>query len=69
MRQEFAKGFSKTYREMPEGEFVETVLEELERWMFVKQDEKEQKIMIYPLAGKIQGHYPKNFTGEENDEQ
>lgn len=69
VRQEYAKGFSKTYREMPEGEFVETVLEELERWMFVKQDEKEQKILIYPLAGKIQGHYPKNFTGEENDEQ
>ena len=39
MKQEYGSGFSKNYREMPEGEFVKSVLDEMELWMFIRKEE------------------------------
>ena len=62
-------GFSKQYRDMPEGEFVKTVTNEMEKWMFIKQEKNQQQIKICPLAGKIEGRYPADFTGGISHEQ
>ena len=61
-------GFSKNYREMPEGEFVRIVSEAMETWMFIER-KPSREIMIYPAVGKIQGHYPKDYMGGQTDEQ
>ena len=61
VKQEFGSGFSKLYREMPEGEFIKTVTDEMEQWMFLKKLDDTHQIKICPLVGKIQGSYPKDF--------
>lgn len=69
VKRDFGSGFSKIYREMPEGEFVENVMDEMELWMFIRRLEATHQIKIYPLAGKIQGSYPKDYLGGKNNEQ
>lgn len=66
-------GFSKNYREMSEGEFVNTVMDAMELWRFIKREENAHQVEIYPVAGKLKGEYPKDFessnTGGVEDEQ
>ena len=68
IRQTYGKGFSKNYREMPESEFVKTVMDEMELWMLIKKDEKAHQVSIYPAAGKLRGQYPSDFAGGVEDE-
>ena len=56
------------YRDMPEGEFIKNVTDEMERWMFIKKVDDMHQIKICPLVGKIQGSYPEDYTGGRNDE-
>lgn len=55
--------FRKTIVEMPEGEFVKSVIDEMEVWMFIRKDEADHQIKICPLTGKIQGSYPADYMG------
>lgn len=68
IKQTYGKGFSKNYREMPESEFVKTVMDEMEMWMLIKKDEKAHQVSIYPAAGKLRGQYPSDFAGGVEDE-
>ena len=68
VKREFGNGFTKSYREMPEGEFVKEILETMERWTFIKRIESTHEIVIYPSAGKMTGSYPEDYTGESQDE-
>lgn len=68
VKAEFGSGFTKNYREMPDGEFVREVLEALERWTFLRQEEREHGIVIYPSAGKLAGRYPEDYTGGRANE-
>ena len=71
VRDKYKSGFTKNYRTMPEGEFVKLIKDEMERWMFIRVNDKTHQVMIYPAAGKIQGAYPDDYvpakdeTGEE----
>ena len=69
VKKEYGSGFSKNYREMSEGEFVKTVIDEMERWMFLKKEESMQQIKICPAVGKLQGSYPEDYSGGKEDEQ
>lgn len=69
VKKEYGSGFSKNYREMPEGEFVKQVIDEMELWMFLRKDDTSHQIRICPLTGKIQGSYPDDYTGGRKDEQ
>ena len=69
MRQENAEFFSKNYKEMPESEFVRSVVDEMECWKFLRRMEREHQVIIYPSAGKLQGCYPMEYVGESTDEQ
>lgn len=60
IRTEHGKGFGKDYRELPERKFMKLVIEELERWTFIRMG-NHQQVVIYPLAGKIIGRYPEDF--------
>lgn len=68
IKQTYGKGFSKNYREMPESEFVKTVMDEMELWMLIKKDEKAHQVSLYPAAGKLRGQYPSDFAGGVEDE-
>ena len=69
VKQRYGSGFSKNYREMPEGEFVRTVMDEMERWMFIRCEEELNQVKLCPLIGKIEGTYPTSYTGGNEDEQ
>ena len=60
VKQNYGSGFTKNYREMSDGEFLEDVVEQLKRWMFIKKRHKERQIVIYPAVGKMKGSYPYN---------
>ena len=68
VKREFGQGFTKNYREMPEGEFVKEILEAMEWWTFIKRIEGTHEIIFYPSAGKITGSYPEDYTGGSKDE-
>ena len=61
VKTEYGQGFIKGYREMPEGEFIRQVEEEMERWMLIRRNVREQTVLICPAAGKMEGHYPADF--------
>lgn len=65
VRKKCRSGFTKNYREMPEGEFVKSVSAEMERWMFVRISDNEHQVIIYPAAGKIEGSYPDDYIGSD----
>lgn len=54
VKRAYGSGFTKQYREIQEGEYVETMMEELRIWSFIRVIEKEHMVFIYPAAGKIQ---------------
>lgn len=68
VKQNYGSGFTKNYREMADGEFVDDVMEQLQRWMFIQKRQEERQIIIYPAAGKMKGRYPDNYTGGKADE-
>ena len=68
VKREFGQGFTKNYREMPEGEFVKEILEAMEWWTFIRRIEGTHEIIIYPSAGKMTGSYPEDYTGGKQDE-
>lgn len=69
VKQKYRSGFTKNYREMPQGEFVKIVEETMERWMFIQKRPLEHQVFILPACGKLKGSYPQNFTGGKEDEQ
>ena len=69
VKAESGLGFTKNYREMPEGEFVREIMENLERWTFIKCEEKDHQVIIYPSAGKMTGCYPDDYAGGNTNEQ
>ena len=68
VKRDFGQGFTKNYREMPEGEFVKEILEAMEWWTFIRRIEGTHEIIIYPSAGKMTGSYPEDYTGGKQDE-
>ena len=68
VKRDFGQGFTKNYREMPEGEFVKEILEAMEWWTFIRRIEGTHEIIIYPSAGKMTGSYPEDYTGGSKDE-
>ena len=66
VKREKGSGFTKNYREMPDGEFVKDVMEHMERWTFIKCQREEQQVIVYPLAGKMAGDYPADYQGMQS---
>lgn len=69
VKRDFARGFAKKYREMPDGEFVRVIAEEMERWMFSRELKEARQVRIYPAAGKLRGRYPEDFTDKTEEER
>lgn len=68
IKAEFGSGFLKNYREMPDGEFIRNVIEEMKLWTFIREEESSHQIRIYPSIGKMTGKYPADYIGGNGDE-
>ncbi len=68
VKADFGAGFTKNYREMPEGEFVRTVLEAMEIWSFIRM-EPEGYVHIHPIVARVAGEYPKDYRMPEENLQ
>ncbi len=62
IKEKYGNGFKKEYREMPEGKFIEEIMEELCKWTFMRIIGNQ--VRIYPICGKIVGAYPEDFVVE-----
>lgn len=71
VKEDSGSGFTKNYREMPDGEFVHEVTESMVKWTFIEVDEREHQVIIYPSAVKMAGRYPSDFIqgGNLNEQQ
>ena len=65
-KRRYGNGWIKTYREMTMGKFCN----KLKEYMIIMEMIKEiyDQIMIYPIVGKVEGCYPKDFKGGEANE-
>lgn len=62
LKTESGEGFTKQYREMPEGEFTKEVIKEMERWTFLRQGQEDNSLILYPSTGKLSGKYPEDYS-------
>lgn len=60
IRRRYGEGFTKDLRQMPDGEFVRTLIDSMEMWMFLKR-KGDGQVVLYPAAGKLAGHYPQEY--------
>lgn len=69
VQNEKKSGLSKEYRDMKFSKMCYEVIEYMKRLKFI--EEKEDKIIIYPLCGKLQGDYPNDYEikGVEIDDK
>lgn len=65
-KRRYGNGWIKTYREMTMGEFCN----KLKEYMIIMEMIKKiyDQIMVYPIVGKVEGCYPKDFKGGEANE-
>lgn len=65
-KRRYGNGWIKTYKEMTMGEFCN----KLKEYMIIMEMIKEiyDQIMVYPIVGKVEGCYPKDFKGCETNE-
>lgn len=66
-KENYGKGFSKTYREMTTRDFCKGVKDYMEELGFIQ--ETEEQIKISAAVGKIAGQYPKDFVEEEKGDK
>lgn len=74
-KRRYGSGFSKTFRDMPDREFIQTIVDEMEGLDFLRIDQVTEEAEIMPVAGKLTGKYSDRYleqkSGEEtaNDDQ
>jgi len=67
VRQKNSRGWSKEYREMKFEKLVEDVINYLEGFGTIQLLREGAEIAVLPLAGKITGAYPKDFSDPEEE--
>lgn len=68
-RTKYGSGFSKAFREMPDSEFTQTIVEEMEGLDFLRIDHVTEEAEIMPVAGKLTGRYPERYLEQKSGEE
>ena len=68
-RTKYGSGFSKAFREMPDPEFIQTIVEEMEGLDFLRIDQVTEEAEIMPVAGKMTGRYPERYLEQKSGEE
>jgi uncharacterized protein (TIGR02678 family) len=61
-KQLYSEGWSKFYREMSMNKLLEEVIFEMKNYQMIEVKNKDERVLILPLAGKITGQYPKDYN-------
>ncbi|GAQ16218.1 cytosolic protein [Oceanobacillus picturae] len=62
---EYGKGWSKQYREGTVKQTMQELATLMGEWEMLERDPFTGEYLIKPLAGRLSGHYPKNFDAEK----
>lgn len=65
-RKKWLFAWSKEFREMEKTKFVETVKEYMKNWQMIRCE--DERIVIYPVAGRVSGVYPSDVNGGAKDD-
>ncbi len=68
-RTKYGSGFSKAFREMPDPEFIQTIVEEMEGLDFLRIDQVTEEAEIIRVAGKLTGRYPERYLEQKSGEE
>ncbi|PDM39716.1 MULTISPECIES: TIGR02678 family protein [unclassified Geobacillus] len=70
-KERYGEGWGKTYRDMTPAQLTSVLLEELKQWKMADVEKETGMIMLYPLLGRIVGHYPPDFMkkGMDDDDE
>lgn len=61
VKEKYASGFNKEYREMEEEKLLEKVIEYMKQFDMLRENEDSTEIKLMPICFKIIGNYPKDF--------
>ena len=64
-RKKWGEGWSKEYREIDDAKLADTVINYMNNWMLIRED--EDTVIILPAVGRQAGFYPKDFGEAETD--
>jgi uncharacterized protein (TIGR02678 family) len=70
-KEQYGEGWGKTYRDMTPAQLASVLLEEMKQWKMADIEQETEMIILYPLLGRIVGHYPSDFVKkgiDDNDE-
>jgi len=62
LQENYAKGFSKEYREMDEIELQEKIVDYMKNFDMLRYEKELKQYRIMPITFKINGKYPDNFN-------
>lgn len=65
LREKCSMGWSKEYREIGLDGLIKEIIKYMSSFNMLANDENLREIKIMPLTGKVTGHYPDDFTGDE----
>ena len=56
---------------MESMEFASLIMEKMEQYEFISVNRQYEEVVIYPIAGKLIGRYPKGYQdgGQDNEQQ
>lgn len=61
VKENYSKGFSKEFRELPEDKLLEQTAKYMEQYDMIRYNEEAKEYIIMPICFKIIGKYPKDF--------
>ncbi|MGD9570038.1 MAG: TIGR02678 family protein [Sedimentibacter sp.] len=64
----YSEGWGKNFREMSLNKLIEEVIFEMRDYQMIEVNDKDERIIILPLAGKIIGKYPKDYKKRGEDD-
>lgn len=67
-KKDYSACLAKTYREKTDREFIADIYSALIYWTIIKPADEAGAICIYPAAGLLSGHYPKEWEKEASHE-
>lgn len=68
-KEQYGKGFIKSYREKTRSEFVTLVTNQMEHFALIEKDVANQEVMIRPIVGKVVGAFPVDFIMEDTKDE
>lgn len=63
LREGWREAWSREFREMDDEKLLNRILSYMKDWMMLK--EEEERVILMPAAGKLEGYYPQDYTGGE----